>query len=50
MTAANFVENKWLIRCPWTMETTYGQGSELNGHKFRKTIIDKYDEITAKPS
>ena len=46
ITIANLLKNTWIIRYPWLTETTYGQGLEYFGHKFRKSSIEKYDILT----
>ena len=47
---ANSEETKWLTRYPREMEITYGQGSELIGHDFRKSLIEEEYGIIAKTS
>ena len=40
----------WVTRYPRPKKITYGQGSEFIGREFRKSPIEKYYWITAKPS
>ena len=41
ITISNLVLNTWLTRYPRPMEITYDQGSELIGHEFIKSLIEK---------
>ena len=38
---ANYVETTLLTKCPRWMEIMYNQGSELIGHEFIKSLIEK---------
>ena len=41
ITIANLFENMWLTRYPWPAEITYNQVSEVIGHEFQNSLIQK---------
>ena len=49
MKIENLVETMWLIRYPWTVETTYDRGGVFLSHKFNIGLIKEEYGTKTKP-